>query len=343
MDNLYDILGISQTATQEEIRKKYRQLAVQYHPDRNPDPVATDKFQQVTKAYEVLGDVNRRQLYDRYGDIALNPNFKGFEQQEDVSSQGYNDFFSNFMNHSGHGTQSYQGSEGYDRETQKRTSQRSDDHWQSSSNYDDFGFGQRSRGGFEPPEKGADIKVQLQITLLDAISGCSRRVNVQRRTRWKKGSNAGMTQETVVVTIPALASSGDVITCKGKGNPGKGGGSDGNLVVTVAVQPHPYLHREGVDLFLQVPLTMLEAINGCKIEIPTLTGSVRIQIPPGVKMGQKLRLKNRGAIKKTGGNGDFYLVLQPTIPEQHSQRMREIAIELENLYSSAGIRRNLKL
>jgi curved DNA-binding protein len=340
VDNLYDILGVSQSATQDEVRKKYRQLAVQFHPDKNPDPVAVDKFQQITKAYDVLGNADRRSLYDRYGDIALNPNFKGFEQQENTSNQ-FNDFFSNFMNQSSHGTQSYQGSDGYERS--KARTRYTEDEWQTSANHDNFGFGGGKSKGFEPPEKGADIKVQVSITMLDSINGCSRRINVQRKTKWTKGSNAGMTQEVVALKIPKLTSSGDVIKVKGKGNPGKSGGADGELVVSVTVQPHPYLQREGVDLFLTVPLTMLEAIGGCKLEVPTLTGSVRIQIPPGVKMGQKLRLKNRGAAKKTGGNGDFYIVLQPTIPEQHSNRLKEIATELENLYPTGGIRRNLKL
>jgi DnaJ-class molecular chaperone len=341
VDNLYDILGVAQSATKEEIRKSYRQLAAKYHPDRNADPSAPEQFRNITKAYEVLGTDERRELYDRYGDIALNPNFKGFEQQEE-SSNGFNDFFTNFVNNS-HGTQSYQGSEGYEKETKKSRAEYSGDYWQTSSNYQGFGFGEGNKDGFEPPEKGADIKAQVQITILDAVKGCSRRINVQRQTRWKRGSNAGMTQETVTVQIPNQSTGGDLIKIKGKGSPGKNGGAEGDLIITVAVQPHPYLSREGVDLFLTVPLTMLEAIEGCKIEVPTLTGSVRIQIPAGAKMGQKLRLRNRGALKKNGGNGDFYLVLQPSIPEKHTARMREIAIELENFYTSSGIRSNFKL
>ena len=347
MDNLYDILLVSQNAKKEEIRKAYRQLAAQYHPDRNPDPAATEKFRQITKAYEVLGDEDRRKLYDRYGDIALNPNFKGFEEPSSTNT-GYDDFFSNFTGGSTHGTQSYQGSEGYDRGSQQSSGRYSrpdfsGDYWQTSSNYDDFGFGKSKESGFEPPEKGANIKVQIQLTLLDAINGCERRINVQRQTKWLRGSNAGMTQETVKVQVPKLTSSGDIIKMKGKGNPGKNGGSDGDLVVSLQVQPHPYLAREGTNLFLTVPLTMQEALFGSKIEVPTLTGTVRIQIPAGVKMGQKLRLKNRGVPKSTGGHGDFYLVLQPTVPETKSPKAIELAAELEKMYHVGGIRRDLKL
>ncbi len=358
-DNLYDILGVSSSTGQDEIRKAYRKLAARFHPDRNPDPSAVDRFRDIQKAYEVLGKPERRELYDKYGDIALNPNFKGFEATPEDRAREYNDFFSNFTGRSTHGTQSYQGSEGYDDASSSERSGwgyngryqgspggfTSEEFYSSQTQSDksrgsNFGYG---AGGFEPPQKGTDIHLTVNISLLEAVLGCQRVITVERSTRWKRGTNAGMYKETVTIDIQQETEAGHQIRVKGKGNPGQNGGSVGDLLVTIDVMPHPHLYRQGADLYLQVPLTMQEAVLGAKIEIPTLSSSVRIQIPAGVRNGQKMRLRNRGIPKKSGGTGDLYLVLRPTPPEGSSDQLRELAKQLESFYPPGGVRNNFTL
>lgn len=361
-DNLYDILGVASSTSQDEIRKAYRKLAARFHPDRNSDPAAVDRFRDIQKAYEVLGKPERRELYDKYGDIALNPNFNGFEATPEDRAREYNDFFSNFTGGSSHGTQSYQGSDGYEDATSNNNSGgswgfgggfngapgfgSSEDSYssrsQSRNNRDSSNFGYGS-GGFEPPQKGSDIRLTINVSLLEAVLGCQRLITVERSTRWKKGTNAGVYKETVTVDIPRETETGHQVRVRGKGNPGQNGGSAGDLVVTVDVIPHPHLYRQGADLYLQVPLTMQEAVLGAKIEIPTLNSSVLIQIPAGVRNGQKMRLRNRGIPKKTGGSGDLYLVLRPTPPEGSSDQLKELAKQLEQFYPPSGVRNNFTL
>ena len=355
-DNLYDILCLVSSASQDDIRKAYRKLAARFHPDRNSDPEAVDRFRDIQKAYEVLGTVERRDLYDRHGDIALNPNFKGFESAPENTGAQYDDFFSNFTGAGSHGTQSYQGSEGYDDSAaQERAGSwgfgggfQADGNGASKTESrrnrtsSDFGYGAGS-GGFEPPEKGADIRLAVNVSLVEAVLGCQRVITVERNTKWKKGSNSGMYKENVTVDIPEEAASGQQIRVKRKGSPGQGGGSAGDLVITLDVIAHPHLYRQGADLYLQVPLTMQEALLGTKIEVPTLSSTVRIQIPAGIRNGQKMRLRSRGCPKKNGGHGDLYLVLRPTPPEGSSEELRALAEKLEEFYPPGGLRNNFTL
>ena len=342
-ENLYDVLKLSTTATQEEIRKSYRKMAIQYHPDRNPSPEAEETFQQLTKAYEVLNDPERRSLYDQYGSIALNPNFKGFEKSDHSQFGSFSDFFSGFS--SNQGTQPYQGSEGYDEHHSKSQS------WNEES-YETFSFGTGSKrrtrsstegGGYVPPARGSDIPVSVSISLVDAINGCDKQVRVARQSRWKKGSNSGVHQELITVNIPSRTESETVIRLLGKGNYGQGGGDTGDLVVSVQIQSHPYLSRLGADLYLRVPLTWKEALDGARVDVPLLNGQVTIQIPSGVKTGQKLRLKNRGLQKDSGGQGDLYLILQPELPVGNTERIQEVASKIEDLYPPQGVRGDFRL
>ena len=338
-ENLYDILSVSLTASHSEIRKAYRKLAVQYHPDRNPDEAAQDVFRKITQAYEVLNDPTRRDLYDRYGDIAPKPNFKGFDQDTQSHSRDFSSFFN--------GTQPYQGSDGFDSSSSSRAEENDTRQgWQQDEPYETFSFGTGSRArtrrasdaGYDPLKKGTDITVELKIGFIESLRGCSEKVKIARQSRWKRGSNAGVHQELVAISVPANTESGTEVVLRGKGNYGQGGGDAGNLVATIVVQSHPYLTKLGVDLYLTVPLTLKEALLGAKVEVPTLTGSLRIQIPPGAHIGQKLRLKNRGLPNTKGGQGDLYLLLRPEFPEGTTEQLLDIAEQLERLYPPEGVR-----
>lgn len=344
MQNLYEILGVAKDADHETIRKAYKKLVKKYHPDRNPnDPRAQEKFNKVARAYEFLGEPKKRKLYDQYGDMVLNPNFdsqaaESWNEQQDFG--GFDDFFRGFTGGFSSGTQQYRGSDGYERGNFRSSYDREK---QSDFGYNSNHRRQRSSGGFELPEKGTDIKVSINLTLIEALKGCAKKVTIRRPSRWKRGSNAGMSQETVSISIPVGVRSGQELRMKGKGNFGKGGGASGDLLVNIEVAPHPHLFREGADIYLNVPLSMQEAILGAQIEIPVLDGTVRVRVPAGVKTGQKLRLKGRGAKKKTGGKGDMYLILRPSPPSSDDPRLIQLAKEIEEFYPEGGIRRDFKL
>ena len=360
MTDLYTVLGVSRSADSAEIRKAYRALAKRYHPDRNPDPSCAEKFREITEAYKVLGNEERRALYNRYGDIALNPNFKGFEGAEESWNtspfEGFEDFFNGFTSgFGGHGTQAYQGSAREEDYSQNGPA-RGNEYGTSDSYYtDNFGFGQgqrstrkqtnarQSHSNYEPPQRGGDIEMTLSLELPEAILGCTKQIDVRRPSRWAKGSNAGMTQETVTLVVPSATQSATQLRVAEKGNPGTGGGIAGDLVVNVQVKSHPYLYREGSDVFLNVPLTLTEGIKGAQIAVPTLNGTVRIRVPAGVKPGQKLRLRDRGGPKPSGGTGDMYLILRVVPPDLSTDQAQAAAAALEEFYPADGLRSQMKL
>lgn len=357
MRNLYDILGIARDADTAEIRKAYRALAKKYHPDRNPDPSSTQKFREITQAYEVLGTPERRVLYDKHGDIALNPNFKGFEGESwnESSFSGFEDFFNGFSSgFDSHGTQAYRGSAEEEDSFFQHTSTSQNEYGTQDSFYtDNFGFGgdrQKSRNtqssqqsSYQPPQRGTDIQMTLSLELTEAIMGCTKRIDVRRPTRWTSGSNAGMSQETVVLTIPVGTQSGVQLRSVEKGNPGTGGGISGDLIVNIQVSAHPYLYREGCDVFLNIPLTLSEGVLGTQLAVPTLHGTVRVRIPPNVQSGQKLRLRDRGGPSPKGGHGDMYLILRVTPPDLSHPDVKELAKSFDEFYPVEGLRHQMKL
>ena len=168
-ETLYDILSVSSTVIHSESRKAYRKLAVKFHPDRNPDEAAQEVYRKITQAYEVLNDPTRRDLYDRYGDIALNPNFKGFEQDTQSHSRDFSNFFSGF--NSGHGTQPYEGSDGFNSASSDAERNDTRQSWQQDDPYETFSFGTGSKAqtrrasdaGYEPPKNGADIRIVARM------------------------------------------------------------------------------------------------------------------------------------------------------------------------------------
>ena len=461
MEDLYQILQVTQDADQDSIKKSYRRLAKLYHPDRHLDAKEADVeraqelFRKVKQAYEVLGNEERRRLYDRYGDIALNPNFKGFADDGEHTSRDFNSFFSDFgnMNHSSQGTRQYEGSYRrrstvQDQQEQERRQQQRDlwgtreysertkgqsftDRFNSGSferpfsqtDFEDFqrqysrssqttpedpffGFGiggnqshqqntrntrtnqQRARTTQtrttqtrttsqtrvsaskipsesrtiqdNSPQTGSEIHLSIRIEFREAILGGERKITVNRPIRWVPRSVAPektpMEHFEVLLPITQGIQNGTEIRVPEKGNPGRNGGKYGDLVVTVEVLPHPYLYREGCDVFMNVPLTLHEAIYGTSLVVPTPSQtSLRIQIPPRMKNGQKLRLKGRGLPKRNsggsvaeiGGNGDLFLIIRIVLPESEDplldQKLKSIADELSAFYPTEGIRKDWKI
>ena len=339
MADLYRILGVERNSDPERIKKAYKRLVRQYHPDINKSPGAADRFQEIKKAYEVLSDPEDRKMYDHYGDMMLDEGFRPDTEDSNWSDSGSSGFESFFQGFTGESSSFYQ-DESY---TWDRRSDRSSSGFSSN----DFGFGGSARrtstSDFQPPERGTDIHVALRLSTLEAIRGCEKKIQLRRPSRWKRGaSTQELSSEMVIVQVPSNTLGGAEIKVQGKGNFGKGGGADGSLVVQVNVHPSSQLFREGTNLYLIVPITLKEALHGAKLELPTLGKSIKVRIPKNVRMGQKLRVKERGAPKTGGGFGDLYLILYPVAPVHSDPQLNDIAESLEHLYDPQGIRKDLR-
>ena len=364
MRNLYEVLGVGKTADQAEIKKAYKKLARQYHPDLNKDPKAAERFKEVSAAYEVLEDDSKRAAYDEFGEASLSSGFNA-DQARAWKSRGGQPF-------PGGGF----GGGGFDVD-------------------DLFGslFGAQQRGPRRPTRsRGADIEATLQIEFLDAVRGTETLVQVRRpatcdvchgeggtgrkqcptcagsgRVQFAQlgmtgvvpcddcggtgavyeeecahcaGTGRVMAEERLKVKIPAGVEANQVIRLRGKGGEGRNGGPAGDLLLSIAVREHAFLRRDGLDLEMDVPITFAEALEGGPIEVPTAAGgTVRVSVPKGARNGQKLRLKGKG-VKDAG---DLYLVLRPTPPKSNgAPEAQAIAEQLKSLYDE-DVRADLRV
>ncbi len=284
----YSILGVSKTVDQKELKKAYRRLARKYHPDLHPgDQKAAmeKKFQELNEAYEVLGDETSRKKYDQYG-----PNWKEAEAYERARQQA-GGAYPGGQPHPGFG----QGG-GAD----------FSDVFESM-----FGRGAQREGasfrGFAMA--GADLETDLPVSLREAFTGTSRTLTLPD----PKGHT-----RNIEVRIPAGVRDGERLRVKGKGQPGRGGGPPGDLFFHVHIAPHPVFQRNGSDIVVTLPVWPWETVLGADVQVPTLSGSVRLKIPPGSQPQQRMRLKGKGLPKRTGGHGDQFVVLSIVTPKNPS-------------------------
>jgi DnaJ-class molecular chaperone len=292
-DDYYQILGVSKTASREEIQKAYRQLARKYHPDFNQnDPKgAKEKFQKVQEAFDVLGNQEKRQVYDRFG---VSPDQMG-------SGGGQGPFQWSF----GGGTPGRKANFKFD-------------------NLDDimhmFGGGLGSAtpdeffGAGLRPSRGRDIEQTLTIPFTLSITGGKTDVRV--------GGQA------VSVTIPAGIVDGKKIRLPGLGKTDSSGGS-GNLLLTIQVEEHPCFSRRGSNLYVDVPISLKEAVFGTKIDIPTPKGNVTLTVPASASSEMKLRIKQCGVISATGESGDLFAILQIVLPKNWSDADKALLEQLQ--------------
>jgi DnaJ-class molecular chaperone len=308
----YEVLGVGRNATAEEIRKAYRRLARKYHPDVNTEPDAAQRFAEITEAYDVLSDPERRKTYDQFGHAGVGAGAAGFGQGP-FRPGGFGGWGGSGGGFRGGGASSFDASD-------------------IGSIFEEM-FGARGPSPFSTaqarrpqPSRGRDLQHKLTVSFLTAARGGreSLRLTVP-------GSSS---TQTVDVTIPAGIEHGAKLRIKGKGQPSPHGGGTGDLILTIEVGAHPLFRRDGLDLLVDVPITIAEAGLGTTVSVPLLEGTAQIKVPPGASSGRKLRLKGKGVTDAKGRRGDFLAVLQIVAPAELSARGRELlqalASELKN-------------
>ena len=356
----YDILGVEKGADDGAIKKAYRKLALKYHPDKNKDADAEDKFKELAEAYEVLSDPEKRQLYDRYGHDGVSGQFSGggFQWQDFSHAGDFEDIFSSFF----------------------------------GSGFEDLFGGRRSRrGGGFGIQQGSDVHISISIPLEDVATGVEKKIRLKRvkttcetcsGTGAKSGTQpatcmmcggtgqvrrqtggffnmvtvgtcercggtgkvvtdpcadcagTGLKDEprTVSVKIPAGIENGTTIRVRGQGNSGPNGGPPGNLLIDVHVQEHDLFERHGDDVVYELPISFSQAALGCKVQVPTLDGKVQLTIPEGTQSGKVLRLRGKGLPHLNNyGTGDMLARIHVWTPTKLNSSEKELFHQLAEM------------
>jgi molecular chaperone DnaJ len=301
--DFYQLLGVTKSSTPDEIKKAYRKLAMQYHPDKNPNnKKAEDKFKEISEAYEVLSDEKKKQAYDQYGHAGLGDNpfagggnpfgggFGGARSRgggPDPFQDIFGDVFGDIFN-----------------QTQQR------------------GRGGSSAGNGRAQARGSDLKYTLNITFEEAALGCEKLLNFSRQIGAKEEA------AKLSVTVPAGVKEGQRLKLSGEGDKPTSTPA-GDLYVIIDIQEHLLFRREEADVILDLPITYTDAILGKNVEIPTLFGKAEIKIPAGTHSGQNFRLKSKG-FPRIGatGSGDMLVRVIVDTPNKTSSRQKELLEEL---------------
>lgn len=341
----YEVLGVSKSASDDEIKKAYRKLARQYHPDRNPDDAsAEERFKDVQTAYDLLSDPEKRRAYDTFGSAAG----RGFPPGGDRGGVRFEEFDLGDIGDLLGGM--FGGGFGGRRRADARRPVRGED------------LEARVRISFEDSLRGAQVRIPVEVdspcstchgtgaapgTSPVACPQCSGRgvisdsqglfafsqpcprcqgngTVIEKPCRTCRGAGRERTTKRYAVTIPAGARTGTKVRLKGKGEAGRNGGPSGDLIVVVEVEPSPLYERRGSDLVLDVPVTFAEAALGASVEIPTPDGPVSLKVPAGTESGKLLRVKGRGAPHLKGsGRGDLLARVRITVPKKLTKAERE--------------------
>jgi curved DNA-binding protein len=327
----YETLGVGRNASDGEIKKAFRKLARQFHPDvAKNKKQAEEKFKEINEAYEVLGDSTRRKRYDELGanwnsgaDFRPPPGWDsaqggsrrrgpgGEDYDFHFGGTGFSDFFEQLFG------------------AARGRGQRAGSAWRE-------GFGEEDLGS----ERGRDIEGDILVTLEEAMRGSVRSVTVQHGVPCQQcggtggqgrrtcpacgGSGQAVKSETCQVKIPAGVTDGQRLRVSGRGDVGVGGGAAGDLYLRVRLAKHPDFEVEDHNLIYEADLTPWEAVLGAKIAVPTLTGRINIRIPPGTQNGQKLRLRGRGLPEPGGSSGDVIVVARIEVPQRISDSERKL-------------------
>ncbi len=346
----YEVLGVTRTATEVEIKSAYRKLAMTYHPDRNPNnPDAEEKFKEITEAYAILADSEKRSLYDRFGHAGVGGGPAGAQGFDPTIFQDFGDIFGEFF---GFG--------------------------------DIFGQGGRRRSR---SQRGADLREDLNLEFDEAVFGTEKQVSVRRhepcdtcqgsgaapgkapvtcrscagrgQVRYQqgffsisrtcptcqgtgsvitdpcpkcKGEGRVLRERTVEAKVPAGVEDGTRIRFGGLGEAGAFGGPAGDLYVVLHVKEHPFFEREGNDIYCVVPISVPQAAMGVEIMVPTLEGEHKLKIPEGTQSGTSFRIKGKGVpVLNSHGKGDLFVEVRVQTPAKLNKRQRELLAELAQL------------
>jgi molecular chaperone DnaJ len=345
----YEVLEVERQATDQQIKSAYRKLALKYHPDRNPgDHKAEEKFKEAAEAYAVLADAQKRSLYDRFGHAGVNANAGGGAGFDPTIFADFSDIFSGLGDMFGFG---------------------------------DILGGRRRRGG---PQRGSDLRYDLEITFDESAAGTETAVVVPREetceTCTGSGAAPGTTAETcaqcrgtgqlryqqgfltvarpcstcrgtgrtiakpcttcrglgrvaherkLTVKIPAGIATGQQLRLSGEGEHGVGGGPPGDLYVVVHVQEHPFFHREGDDLYCELPIHYPTLALGGSVKVPTLNGREDLSIPSGTQPGARFRIRGKGMPNVSGrGHGDLHVIARASVPKKLSKEQKQLLEQL---------------
>lgn len=301
--NPYEVLGVARDASTDEIKKVYRRLARETHPDLNPgDAKAEARFKDISVAYEILADPERRKQFDEFGEISLEA---GFDAER---ARAARDRFSSRF-----GAPDTEGfGEGF-----------------AFGGIEDLLRGFGAQGGFGGPSGGGrgmrfrmdgpDVEASMALGFVEAVKGGEKRIVIARPR-----ADGSRLEEEITIRIPSGVTDGGKLRIPGKGGEGVNGGSPGDLWVYVRVEPHPVFERSGRDLELELPITLAEAVRGGRVEIPTLEGRATLTIPPGTSSGSRLRLRGQGVpASKTSPAGDLYARIKIVVPKDAAAKLAD--------------------
>jgi DnaJ-class molecular chaperone len=306
MRDPYQVLGVSKTASEAEIKKAFRNLAKKHHPDTHAgDDTAKKRFQEISSAYDIVGDKQKRAKFDA-GEIDENGNPRGFDPRAGgfrgnpfgfggaSGPTGERDFHFSWDDRGGGGGQGFS----------------------AEDIFADLMGGGRGRGQrASRPARGEDFAVAITASFAESVMGGTRRIVLTNG-------------EQIDVKIPAGLKDGQQIRVKGRGGAGRQGGPNGDVLIQVSVAPHPYLSRDGNDLRMDLPVTLKEAVLGAKVPVPTLSGTVNLSIPPNSNSGAVLRLKGKGVPAHSGSSaksepvGDLYVRLVVALPDKPDSALK---------------------
>ena len=293
MSDPYKVLGVGRDASNDDIKAAYRKLAKTYHPDLNPgNDKVEQRFKEISQAYGVLGDPDKRKRFDR-GEI-------------DASGQETGMRGGSYRAYAESGQGAKYGPHGYG----FRFDEGLDDIF--SDLFGGMRPGGRARGR-SVRRRGADVSYKLRVGFLEAAQGAKKRVSLADGKK-------------VDVNIPAGTEDGQTLRLKNQGMSGLGGAPNGDALIEIGVEPHPYFRRDGKDIHLELPISLQEAVLGAGVDVPTVHGKVSMKIPAGANSGTRLRLKGKGiADAKSGAAGDQYVTMRIVLPEQPDEELKDFA------------------
>ena len=357
----YEILGVNKNSSIEEIKKKFRKLALEFHPDRNKAPDASEKFKEINEAYQVLVDPEKKKIYDQFGHSGLDGKFGGFQQGGFEDLGGFGDIFETFFG----------GSFGSSRSSSNQSSQGRSLEYRVKINFYESASGKDEPLKIERLEqcitcKGSRAKPGTEVDSCSSCNGSGQVRRIQRtifgqfeqRTTCSscngsgqlikvlcsdcRGKGLSKVMKDLIVKIPPGISDGDIVKLTNQGDPGINGGPNGDILVHINVDPHEVLVRKNINILLGVDVDIVQASLGREITIPTIEGETIIQVKPGTQSGDQLKLSGLGfpEINNPRKRGDMIVILRVITPTKLSKEQKSL---FESLEKSFGHQSNGKL